>query len=101
MGEGDKELGKKLMISFLRELAESSVQIDVIGCVNSAIHLTTKGSEALDYLKQLQEDGTRISSCKTCLEYYNKLDDLVIGEVGAMDKTVQIMAMADKVIRPN
>ncbi len=101
MGQGDDELGIKLMITFLRELANSDVQIDAIGCVNSAVNLTTKGSSVLEYLRQMEDDGARISTCKTCLDFFEKMNDLAIGEVGTMDQTVQTMANADKVIQPN
>ena len=101
MGSGDPELGRKLMRSFLSELAQSKVEIHVIGCVNSGINLTTKGSEVIDSLKTLQDKGARISTCGTCLDHHNRRDDLLIGEIGSMEMTVQIMAQADKVIRPN
>jgi selenium metabolism protein YedF len=101
MGQGEPELGKKLMVSFLRELANSDVVIDVIGCVNSGIHLTTEGSEVMTSLKELEQKGARIATCGTCLDFYNKREDLLIGEIGSMDQTVLIMSKADRVIKPN
>ena len=101
MGQGDPALGAKLIRSFLSELANSDVTVDVIGCVNSAILLTTEGSEVLDSLQKLQEKGAQIATCGTCLDFHNKRDKLLIGQIGTMDQTVQIMAMADKIIRPN
>ncbi len=101
MGEGNPELGKKLMAIFLSELAKSDVRIDMIGCVNSGINLTTKGSEVLESLKALERRGAVIATCITCLDFHGKKDDLLIGRTGTMSQTVQIMAQADKVIRPN
>ena len=100
MGSGNDPLGKKLLKSFLNELAKSDTQIDLIGCVNSAVNLTTEGSEVLEVLKTLTDKGARIASCGTCLDHFDKRDKLLIGEVGSMDMTVQIMATADKVIKP-
>ncbi len=100
MGQGNPDLGKNLLAVFLQKLADSDVQIDVIGCVNNGIALTTTGSPVLDSLKKLQERGARIATCGTCLDFHNKRDEVLIGEIGTMDGTVQIMAMADKVIRP-
>ena len=100
MGEGDPQLGKKLMRSFLSELATSGQTVDFIGCVNSGINLTTSGSEVLDSLKILQENGATIATCGTCLDFYNKRDALAIGVIGTMDKTVALMLNADKIIRP-
>lgn len=101
MGTGDPELGRKLIKSFLGEVAKSDAKVDLIGCVNSGINLTTEGSPVLDSLKVLQEKGARIASCGTCLDHYKKRDQLKIGEIGTMDMTVKVMAEADKVIRPN
>lgn len=100
MGSGDKELGQKLLIKFLEQLADSDVKIDVVGCVNSAVFLSTTGSVVIESLKKLQQRGTKIASCGTCLDHYNLKKDLLIGEIGTMDQTVQIMNQADKVIRP-
>ncbi len=100
MGSGNLELGQKLMASFLKNLASSNVQIDVIGCVNSAVSLTTQKGEALDSLKKLEEKGARVASCGTCLDFFGKRENLLIGEVGTMEQSVQIMASADKIIRP-
>ena len=101
MGQGDPELGRKLLRSFLSELAKSDVTIDVVGCVNSGINLTTDGSDVLESLRALQARGARIASCGTCLDHYGLREKLAIGEVGSMPGTVQLMATADRVIRPN
>ena len=100
MGEGDPELGRKLMKSFLAELAKSEQHVDLIGCANSGINLTCEGSEVIDSLKKLQERGVRIATCGTCLDHMNRRDKLLIGEIGTMDMTVQVMTTADKIIHP-
>ena len=101
MGDGDPILGKKLMRIFLSELAKSSTKIDVIGCVNSGINLTTKGSDVIDSLKKFEEKDAIIATCVTCLDFHKRRDELIIGDIGTMDKTIEIMSQADKVIRPN
>lgn len=100
MGSGDQALGRRLLCIFLEKLARSDVRIDAVGCVHSAVLLTTRQGEALDSLKRLQEKGARIATCGTCLEHYGLRDELLIGEVGTMDGTVQIMATAERIIRP-
>ena len=100
MGSGDEQLGRKLMKIFLTKLAASATPIDLIGCVNSGVRLTTAGSEVIEHLKALQARGARIATCGTCLEHLGLTDKLLIGEIGTMEQSVQAMAMADKVIRP-
>ncbi len=101
LGEGDPDLGEKLMKVFLIELEKSGTKIDKISCVNSAINLTTAGSKVIDVLKSFEEKGAQISTCITCLNFHNKKNDLQIGEIGTMSGTVQLMASADKIIQPN
>jgi hypothetical protein len=101
MGNGpDKELGQKLLSLFLEKLAASKVSVDMIGCVNGGVFLTTCEGPALESLRLLQGRGARIASCGTCLDHLGLRDSLKIGEVGAMDMTVQIMATADRILQP-
>lgn len=100
MGQGDDALGRKLLLSFLEQLAASDVRVDLVGCVNNGVRLTTQGSAALESLQALQARGARIASCGTCLDHYGIRGALAIGEVGNMAQTVQVMAQADRVLRP-
>ena len=100
MGSGDAELGRKLLRLFLANLAASQTPIDLVGCVNSGVRLTTQGSEVIEHLEALKARGARIASCGTCLEHLGLEAKLLIGEVGSMEQSGQAMAMADKVIHP-
>lgn len=79
----------------------SDTVIDILGCVNSGINLTTEGSEVIDILKKFEEKSTKIATCGTCLDHYMKREELLMGEIGSMKMTVEIMARTDKVIRAN
>jgi len=100
MGEGDPELGKRLLRSFLERLVEAGAHVDMIGCVNRGVYLTVEGSRALDSLRVLQSRGARVRSCITCLEFYGLADNLAIGESGTMADLAQAMVAADKIVRP-
>ena len=82
MGAGDDELGRRLLLKFLEELARRDDRIDLVGCVNGAVHLTTEGSAALDSLHALERRGARIATCGTCLDHHGLRDRLAIGEGG-------------------
>lgn len=100
MGQGDEVLGKKLLLAFLDQLAAAEVRVDLIGCVNDGVRLTTRGSAALPALRALEGRGARIASCGTCLDHHGIREDLAIGEVGNMAQTVQVMTQAERVLRP-
>jgi len=100
MGQGDPSLGRKLLVSFLRELAESNLQVDAIGCINDGILLTTKKGPALEALQALAAKGARIVTCSPCLDYHNRRERLLIGDAGSMAEMVQLLATADRVLSP-
>ena len=100
IGQGDDELGRRLLRSFLEKLAASEVRIDFVACLNGGVQLTTQGSEALSSLETLAGRGARILSCGTCLGHYALRARLAIGAVGGMPQTVELLASADRVISP-
>lgn len=100
MGEGDPELGRRLMRSFLERLVEAGADVDMIGCVNRGVYLAVEGSRVLDSLRVLQSSGARVRACITCLEHYGLSDGLAIGETGTMADLAEAVISADKVIRP-
>ena len=52
----------------------------------------------LDDLKTLEDKGSQISTCGTCLDFYNIKDQLAIGEITNMYAIVEAMDQADKVV---
>jgi hypothetical protein len=42
----------------------------------------------------------KLIACKTCLNYFNLTDDMVIGQIGTMADILTIQLEADKVITP-
>ena len=98
IGEGDDELGSKLMGSFLYSLARAEVRPEVVIFMNAGVNLTCRGSEALDDLRLLDEDGVHIYSCGTCLDWLDLRDQLAVGEVGTMSDTVELFMTASDVV---
>ena len=99
LGEGDERLGSILMKAFLNTLHDSEPKPAMILFINNGVRLTTEGSEVLDSLEALTQDGVQIMSCGTCLNYYSILDKLKVGIVGNMYDIVNAMLEASKVIK--
>jgi selenium metabolism protein YedF len=99
LGDGEPDLGEKLMDSFLGQLLESGTVPGRIICMNTGIFLTTEGSPVLEKLQRLAAAGAAISSCTTCLNYYGRADTLAVGVAGTMRDTVTAMVAARKVIK--
>jgi selenium metabolism protein YedF len=98
MGYGDDELGRKLMISFLRTLNEMGDELWRLVFVNNGVKFTIDGSEVLDALKGFEEKGLKILVCGTCLTHFNLLERKEVGETTNMLDIVTAMQLADKVI---
>ena len=84
MGQGEEELGKILMKSFIYTVKETTPYPNNIVFYNSGVYLTCEGSPVLDDLAALIEEGVDIQSCGTCLDYYNLKDKLVVGGISNM-----------------
>lgn len=100
MGEGSEELGHILMKSFLFALTQLDQLPDKILFYNGGARLTVEGSESLEDLKNLEEQGVEIMTCGTCLDYYGIKDKLAIGTVTNMYSIVETLKNAVSVIRP-
>jgi len=98
IGYGDDELGRKLMISFLRTLNEMDDELWRLVFVNNGVKLTIDGSEVLDDLKRFESSGRKILVCGTCLTHFNLLERKQVGEITNMLDIVTAMQLADKVI---
>ena len=99
LGTGSEELGKILMKAFLNTLWDASPRPEKILFMNDGVRLTVEGSDVLDTLHLLENEGVEIYSCGTCLAYYELTDKLDVGQVTNMYETVESLLSSDKVIR--
>jgi len=98
MGHGDDELGKKLMVSFLKTLKEMGEELWRLVFVNNGVKLTIQGSNVLPIIQEHEKAGIHILVCGTCLTHFNLLDQKKVGETTNMLDIVTAMQLADKVI---
>ncbi|MBU3209241.1 sulfurtransferase-like selenium metabolism protein YedF [Clostridium algidicarnis] len=99
LGEGDEILGSNLMKSYMYALSESDDMPSDIIFLNSGVKLTTKGSSVIDSLEELKNKGVNITSCGTCLDFYNLKDYLLIGDISNMYTIVETMNKSDNTIK--
>lgn len=100
MGRGSDELGANLMKAFVYSLLEQDELPETIICYNSGVKLTVEGSDCLEDLLQMKEQGVAIYSCGACLNYYELTEKLAVGEVTNMYRIVEMMQSAVKVVKP-
>ena len=100
MGRGSDELGANLMKAFVYSLLEQDELPESIIFYNSGVKLTVEGSDCLEDLLQMKEQGVAIYSCGACLNYYELTEKLAVGEVTNMYRIVEMMQSAVKVVKP-
>jgi len=98
LGRGDESLGNVLMRSFIYTLSEVTPKPDRIIFINSGVKLVTKGSEVIDDLHALEDEGVEVLACGTCLGYYNLKEAVEVGHVSNMYDIASALLQAGKVI---
>ncbi|HPG59635.1 MAG TPA: DsrE family protein [Candidatus Wallbacteria bacterium] len=101
IGVGSEELGKILSRNFLLTIKAENIKVKAIFLVNSAVKLASEKSHVLDVLGDFINDGVKIYSCGTCLDYFGLKDKIAAGEPGNMKALCA--ALADEkihVIKP-
>lgn len=99
MGKGNDELGKVLAKGFIYALTELKLVPKSLFFVNSGVDFTTEGSESIEDLKTLISKGSKIYTCGACLDFYNKKDKLIVGEVTNMYSIVEEISSTIRTIK--
>ncbi len=100
MGEGNGELGATLLKGFIYVLTQQDELPDQMLFYNGGAFLTCEGSQSLEDLKMLEEQGVEIRTCGTCLNFYGLSGKLQVGEVTNMYDIAERMTKADLIIKP-
>jgi selenium metabolism protein YedF len=97
LGKGDDALGKMLMANFLRLLGGSLDKPQTIVFWNGGVRLLSAGSEVIEHLIKLEEQGVELLACTTCLEYFDLKDKLKAGKPTTMARSIQSIMNSDTV----
>lgn len=99
LGEGPEELGRLLMKNFIITLLDVAETPDRMLFVNTGVLLTTEGSEVVEALEKLGNQGVEVLSCGVCLDFFHRRDKLAAGSVTNMFTIAESMLQAGTVIR--
>lgn len=99
LGEGDPALGALLVKGLLYALSELEEPPARLVLMNGGVRLALEGSESLGHLRKLEEAGTELLACGTCLDFFGAKDRLAAGRVSNMYEIAGILAR-DRVLRP-
>ena len=94
MGQGDEELGARILAIFLKTLLGAGSKPQMLVLYNSGVKLAIKGSPVLESLQSLENLGVEIICCGTCVNYYGLADQIEAGRVSDMPEIVRVLTEA-------
>lgn len=100
MGEGDPELGKILMETFVDNLKLQEQLPTHVVLYNSGVKFALKSSPLCSSLTELEELGTRVMLCGTCVDHYGIQMDIGVGMISNMVSLTETLATAGHVVTP-
>jgi selenium metabolism protein YedF len=98
MGEGEEELGARLMANFLSKLMDAKLKPEMMVLYNSGVKLAARGSPVLESLHSLENLGVEIICCGTCINFYGLADQIEAGRVSNMPEIVKVLTEAKSVV---
>lgn len=98
IGTGDRALGATLAKSFLYACAEAEDGTGTYVIMNSGVRLATENEETVAHLKMIEERGSEILVCGTCLDFYGLKDSLKVGRVSNMYEIRSVLIGAGAVV---
>lgn len=95
MGHGDRELGQRVLTTFLQK-AIAIEGLEAVLLYNAGAQLVGADSPVLAELRELENRGVDLIPCGTCVQAYEV--DVQVGQISDMDTIVRELSAAQKVI---
>ena len=89
-GKGDPELGETVLETFFNLLKQEEKKPAAIFCMNRGVLALTEDSFASVHLKELAEKGVPVYACKTCVDYYQVEEKLIVGNISTMKHFIEL-----------
>lgn len=98
MGSGSQELGKRLIIAFVKKLWASPIKPEAIIFYNGAVKLLTSAGGCLEALHFLEEAGVDLVACGSCVNFFDLNKQLRVGRISSMEEILDMIQKAQKVV---
>ena len=94
----DPELQQILAAGWLRMAMETDRIPSAIAFYTDGVRLACEGSAVIEALEAIQERGTQLILCKTCLDRFELTQKVKVGTIGGMRAILDAQAKATKLI---
>jgi hypothetical protein len=84
LGNAPEDLQRILAVNFLGLMVDSGRIPEKILFYGDGVKLACEGSAVIEELKGLENQGSRLILCRTCLEYFRLIEKVRVGTVGKM-----------------
>ena len=99
LGRGnDYQLGSLLMQKFLHTAGGLTSSPETIILINIGVKLVTEDSPVLGELRRLENQGTEILACGTCLSRLQLTDKVAVGQISNMYIIADTLLRAEKTV---
>ena len=100
MGEGDADLGKVLMETFVENLKLQPHLPTHVVLYNEGVKLAMTESPVCSSLSELEELGCRIMLCGTCIDHYGLQYEIGVGMISNMVSITETLVQTGHVVTP-
>ena len=100
MGEGDEDLGRLLMVNFIKAIKDLEKLPEKMVFYNNGVKLGSVDSPVIEHLKEIERMGVGILVCATCAKYYSLESKIKTGTLSNMYEIAQVMASSGNIIKP-
>ena len=90
LGKGERELGEGILETFFTILKQREELPEAVFCMNRGVFTLLEESFVSLQLMDLEAKGVDILACKTCVDYYELGEKLVVGKISGMAQFVEL-----------
>jgi len=98
MGHSPEELQLTLVNKFFKLTLESGDLPAKILFYTEGVRLACEGSPVIESLTKMEAAGVELVLCKTCLDYFEIAEKVLVGIVGGMGDIIEALQKAPKVL---
>ncbi|MCU0472659.1 MAG: sulfurtransferase-like selenium metabolism protein YedF [Bacteroidales bacterium] len=100
MGEGEEELGRLLMVNFIKAIKDIEHLPLKMVFYNNGVKLGSFDSPVAEQLRELEKMGVGLLFCATCVKFYHLEEMIKIGDLSNMFEIAQMMASSNNIVKP-
>lgn len=100
MGEGSDELGRLLIVNFIKAIKDLDILPEKLLFYNKGVTLGSDDSPVKDSLDEIEKMGVELLFCATCVKFYSLEEKIRVGTFSNMYEIAQVMSSAGNVVKP-